>query len=393
MANPQFRLLFLGNVTTMLGFGMMQVVQGVLSFELTGKNSSVGFVAMGWGLPMLLLGPMGGALSDRFSKRLLLMFGQAAVALIFFAIGVFFIAGMLNIWILFSLTTLMGLTFAALMPARQAWVGDLLKGPALANGIALQQIMMNATRIVGPIMAGGLIAWAVTGIGGTYIAMSVLFAISFGLLFFMNPTSRRAGTNANSLLGDVKIGLRYVWGNGEVRLMMLMFAGVVMTAFSYTQLMPGFLQNELGKSTDLVGVLFGASAVGGIVLTLILTKTGLGTKASKLMFACGFASGVSVILMALAPTFELAIVGAILVGASSSGFQMCNQVNLMQKTDPAYFGRVMSLTMTAFGLQMVVGFPTGAVADAVGERGTMVGMALACLAIVAVGWLSQRSKA
>lgn len=390
MANPQFRLLFLGNVTTMLGFGMMQVVQGVLAFELTGKNSSVGFVAMGWGLPMLLLGPMGGALSDRFSKRLLLMFGQVAVSAIFFAIGIFFIAGILNIWIMFGLTTLMGLTFAALMPARQAWVGDLLQGPALANGIALQQIMMNATRIVGPILAGGTIAWAAMGIGGTYLAMASLFAISFGLLFLMDPTSRRAGKNANSIFGDVKIGLRYVWGNTEVRLMMLMFAGVVMTAFSYVQLMPGFLENELGKSTDLVGVLFGASAVGGIVLTLILTKTGLGARASKLMFACGFAAGVSVILMAIAPTFELAIVGAILVGASSSGFQMCNQVNLMQKTDPAYFGRVMSLTMTAFGLQMVVGFPAGAVADAVGERGTMVGLALGCLAIVAAGWASQR---
>ncbi len=393
LANPQFRLLFLGNVTTMLGFGMMQVVQGVLSFELTGRNSSVGFVAMGWGLPMLLLGPMGGALSDRFSKRLLLMFGQAGVAAVFFTIGIFFIAGLLNIWILFGLTTLMGLTFAALMPARQAWVGDLLQGPALANGIALQQLMMNATRIIGPIMAGGMIAWAAMGIGGTYLAMSTLFATPLGLLFLMAPTSRRPGANANSLLGDVKIGLRYVWGNSEVRLMMLMFAGVVMTAFSYMQLMPGFLENELGKSTDLVGVLFGTSAVGGIVLTLILTKTGLGTKASKLMFVCGFACGVSVILMALAPTFELVIVGAVLVGGSSSGFQMCNQVNLMQKTDPAYFGRVMSLTMTAFGLQMVVGFPAGAVADAIGERGTMAGMAVICLAIVSVGWASQRRTA
>lgn len=389
MANPQFRLLFIGNVTTMLGFGMMQVVQGVLSFELTGKNSSVGMVAMGWGLPMLLLGPIGGALSDRFSKRLLLMVGQAAVAAIFFTVGVLFIAGALNIWILFGMTTVMGITFAALMPARQAWVGDLLKGPALSNGIALQQLMMNATRIVGPLLAGGLIAWAATGIGGTYIAMSSLFAISFGLLFLMAPTSRRAGANANSVFGDVKIGLRYVWGHPEVRLMMLMFAGVVMTAFSYMQLMPGFLENELNKSADFVGVLFGASAIGGIILTIFLTKTGVAERNSHLMFGCGFASGVSVILMALAPVFELAILGAVLVGASSSGFQMCNQINLMQKTDPLYFGRVMSLTMTAFGLQMIVGFPAGAIADVVGERVTMVGLAMLSLVVVAIGWASR----
>lgn len=109
------------------------------------------------------------------------------------------------------------------------------------------------------------------------------------------------------------------------------------------------------------------------------------------MYICGAATGVSVILMALAPNFALALVGAGLVGAASSGFQMCNQVNLMQRTDPAYFGRVMSLTMTAFGLQMAIGFPAGALADAAGERGTMVALAVACIVIVAIGWVASRS--
>ena len=370
---------------------MMQVVQGVLSFELTGKNSSVGLVAMGWGLPMLILGPVGGALSDRLSKRMLLMFGQACVGAIFFTIGLLFVLDVLNIWILFGMTALMGLTFAALMPARQAWVGDLLQGPALANGVALQQLMMNATRIVGPLAAGGLIAWAAVGIGGTYIAMSSLFIMALGLLFLMEPTHRRSGGNKTSIFSDLKVGLRYTWDAKEVRLMMLMFAGVVMTGFSYQQLMPGFLENELGQDSNRVGIMFGASAVGGIILTLGLTFTAGRTNVSKLMFLFGALSGVSVVLMALAPTFELALGGAVLVGAASSGFQMCNQVNLMQKTDPAFFGRVMSLTMTAFGLQMVVGFPAGVLADAVGERGTMAGLAVACVGIVAVGWVASRS--
>jgi predicted MFS family arabinose efflux permease len=319
------------------------------------------------------------------------MFGQLAVGAIFFSIGVLFVADALDIWILFALTTLMGITFAALMPARQAWVGDLLQGPALANGVALQQLMMNATRIVGPLMAGGLIAWAATGIGGTYIVMSSLFLISFGLLFLMEPTRRRAGGHGTSIMGDLKIGLRYTWDAKEVRLMMLMFAGVVMTAFSYMQLMPGFLENELDQPSSRVGLVFGASAIGGIILTLFLTRRDLGDSASKLMFVCGAATGVSVILMALAPTFALALAGAALVGASSSGFQMCNQVNLMQKTDPAFFGRVMSLTMTSFGLQMAIGFPAGAVADVVGERGTMVALALISLAVIAIGWVASSS--
>ncbi|MFN0148304.1 MAG: MFS transporter [Dehalococcoidia bacterium] len=391
LANPQFRLLFLGNVTTMLGFGMMQVVQGVLAYELTGTNKSVGLVAMGWGLPMLFLGPIGGALSDRWSKRPLLTIGMTAVGAIFFTIGLLFVLDVLNIWILFGMTALMGVTFAFSMPARQAWVGDLLQGPALAQGVALQQLMMNATRIVGPLAAGGMIAWAAVGIGGTYMAMSALFLMSVALLIVMQPTRRRRGENQVSVFGDLMIGLRYTWNAKQVRAMMLMFAGVVMTAFSYQQLMPGFLENELGQDSNRVSVMFGASAIGGIALTVALTAIGIREKAAQWMYICGAATGVSVILMALAPNFALALVGAGLVGAASSGFQMCNQVNLMQRTDPAYFGRVMSLTMTAFGLQMAIGFPAGALADAAGERGTMVALAVACIVIVAIGWVASRS--
>ncbi len=389
MANPQYRLLFWGNVVTMLGFGMMQVVQGVLAFDLTGKNSSVGFVAMGMGIPMLLLGPIGGALSDRLSKRMLLMFGQTAIGLVFFVVGVLTVLDQINIWILASLTLLLGSTFAILMPARQAWLGDMLQGPALTNGVALQQLAMNGTRIVGPLAAGGMISLAAIGIGGTYMVMSTFFAVSLFLLFLMRPTRARRDEVNTSVFDDIKVGARYVWGNAEVRLLMLMFAGVVLTAFSYQQLMPGLLENQLGQPANRVGVVYGATAIGGIALTLFLTRKGLGTDATRLMFACGAAVAASVILLAFAPTFPLALGAAVLVGAASSGFQMCNQVNLMQRTDPAFFGRVMSLTMTAFGLQMIMGFPAGALADQVGERGTLALLGLCSFGIVVVGFLSS----
>jgi MFS family permease len=388
--NPQFRLLFIGNVVTMLGFGMMQVVQGVLAFDLTGKNSSVGFVAMGMGIPMLLLGPIGGALSDRLSKRMLLMFGQTAIFLVFFVVGLLTVMDQITIWILAGLTLILGCTFAVLMPARQAWVGDLLRGPQLAHGVALQQLSMNATRIVGPLAAGAMVGAAFIGTGGTYIVMSMFFLVSLGLLFLMQPTSKRLDHAATSVFGDIKEGARYVWGTPEVRLLMLMFGGVVLSAFSYMQLMPGLLENELGQDANRVGIIYGTTAVGGIGLTLYLTQRALSVDASRLlMFACGAGLAGAVILLALAPTFPLALGAAVLVGATSSGFQMANQVNLMQRTEPAFFGRVMSLTMTAFGLQMIVGFPAGALADQIGERTTLALLGVLCFVIVVIGTLSS----
>ncbi len=373
----------------MLGFGMMQVVQSVLAFDLTGKNSSVGFVAMGMGIPMLLLGPIGGALSDRLSKRMLLMFGQTAIGLVFFFVGLLTVLDQITIWLLAGLSLVLGSTFALLMPARQAWMGDMLHGPALSNGVALQQLSMNATRIVGPLAAGVLLSIAVIDIGGTYLIMSTFFLVSLGLLFVMAPTRRRVDDSETSVLGDVRIGARYIWDAPDIRLMVLMFGGVVLTAFSYQQLMPGLLENELGQDAGMVGVLFGATAVGGIALTLFLTHRGLGTDVTRLMFACGAALAGAIVLLALAPTFPLALGAAVLVGATSSGFQMCNQVNLMQRTDPAFFGRVMSLVMTAFGLQMIVGFPAGALADQIGERATLSLLGLCSFAIVTLGFLSS----
>jgi predicted MFS family arabinose efflux permease len=376
----------------MMGFGMMQVVQSVLAFDLKEANWAVGFVAMGMGLPMLFLGPIGGALSDRMSKRMLLMFGQTAVGTVFFSIGLLAVLDVLTIWIMAGLTLLMGCTFALLMPARQAWMADLLKGPALANGVALQQLTMNGTRIVGPLAAGGMMSLWFIGIGGTYMVMASFFVMAVGLLVLMEPTRARHDARATSILGDLQVGLRYTWDSRDVRLLMLMFAGVVLTAFSYQQLMPGLLENELGQPASRVAVVYGATAIGGIALTLFMTKGSIGMHSASLMYVFGAALAVSVALLALSPTFALAMGASILIGAASSGFQMCNQLTLMQRTDPAYFGRVMSLTMTAFGTQMIVGFPAGALADTVGERATLVLLAALSAVVVSVGFLASRAQ-
>ena len=392
LANPQYKLLFWGNVATMLGFGMMQVVQGVLAFDLTGTNSSVGFVTMAAGIPMVLLGPFGGVLSDRFSKRMLLGIGQVLIGGAFFLIGLLTVLDYISIGILAAITLVLGCTFATLLPARQAWVGEMLRGPALSNGIALQQLSMNATRIVGPLAAGALIAVAVIGTGGTYMAMSVFFAVSVALLLFMQPTKPRDDQSSTSLLGDLKEGLRYISGNGEVRLLMLLFAGVVLSGFSYQQLMPGFLENELGQPTNRVGLMFGATAIGGIGLSFFFVRRDIGDDSLTVMLISGALLSGSLVLLAVAPTFLTALGAAVLVGGASSGFQMSNQIRLMQYAEPAFLGRVVSLTMTAFGLQMIVAFPVGAFADAAGERMAMWALAALCLAVVSLGTIAARLR-
>lgn len=390
LGNAQYRLLFIGTTLTMLAFGMMQVAQGVVAFELTGKNSAVGFVFLGQGISMLLLSPLGGALSDRISKKRLLTASQFMIGAIFAVIALLIASGLITIILLAAATLVLGCMYSLMGPSRQAWVGDLLDGPDLARGVALQQLMMNTTRIVGPLLAGVLIAAEPIGTAGTYAAMAGLFAGVVVVLALMAPTPPRPRKTRTSVKADLTAGFAYLWRAADVRLLALVFVGVVLSGFSYQTIMPGYLEHTLGHPASHLGLLFGAAAAGGIVATLVLAARRVQNPAAA-MLGFGGALAATLALLAVAPGFSAALIVAALVGASSSGFQMLNNVNLMERTDPAYLGRVMAVTMMAFGLNSIVAYPIGAVADRVGERATLAGLAVACLLVVAAGALAIRT--
>jgi MFS family permease len=374
----------------MLAFGMMQVAQGVVAFELTGKNSAVGFVYLGQGLAMLLLSPLGGALSDRVSKKRLLTGSQFVIGAMFGLIAILIATGLINILLLASATLVLGCMYSLMGPARQAWVADLLSGPELARGVALQQLMMNATRIVGPLLAGALIAFEPVGTGGTYAVMATLFAGVVVVLALMAPTPPRPRKDRTSVRADLGAGFAYLWRTPDVRLLALVFVGVVLSGFSYQTIMPGYLEHVLGRPAGQLGLLFGATAAGGIVVTLALAARHV-RNAAAVMLCFGAALAGSLALLAIAPGFAAALIIASIMGASSSGFQMLNNVNLMERTAPVYLGRVMAVSMMAFGVNSIVAYPIGVIADRAGERATLAGLALACLAVIAAGALAMRA--
>ncbi|MFN0145287.1 MAG: MFS transporter, partial [Dehalococcoidia bacterium] len=390
LGHSQYRLLFIGSTLAMVAFGMMNVVQGVVAFHITGKNGAVGFVSLGQGIAMLCLGPLGGALSDRISKRRLLLFTQGAIGVMFGLIAVLIISGAVTIILLAAATLVMGCMFAVMGPARQAWIGDLLDGEELGAGVALQQLMMNATRIVGPLLAGLLIATEAFGTGGTYVVMAGIFAAVVGSLALMAPAPPRKKARATSVAADITEGLRYIAHNPDVRLLTLTFLGVVLSGFSYQTIMPGYLVNELGHPASQLGLIFGTTAAGGIVTTLILAGRRDRGDTRPLMFAFGVVLAAGLFFLALAPGFLAALGIAVVVGVGSSGFQMLNNVNLMQRADPAFFGRVMAVTMMAFGVNNIAAYPVGVTADHLGERATMALLAALCLAIVGAGFAASR---
>ena len=388
LENRNFRLLFFGTLFAQLTFGMKNVVQGIVAFDLTGKNSSVGLVALGTGVTMVVFGPVGGALGDRLSKRKLLLISQTTIGVIFAAVGLLIVTGQITIWLLVLSTLFLGSAFAIMGPTRQAWIGELLSGPHLVNGIALQQIAMNGTRVVGPFLVGALVAISFINAGGTYLFMSGAFAVVVGMLWLM-PTSAPSQPSGRSVMGDLVEGARYIWRTPELRLLAMLFVGTVMTAFSYQTLLPGFLNHELHRPSKDLGLFYGAAAVGGLVVTLFLAGNAKRSTWS-LMFVVGALLGLSLLGLAAAPNVALALTAMVGVGAFSSAFQLLNNVNLMRLCAPEFYGRVMSVTMMSFGLSSIASYPIGVLADRVGERASLVGCACGALIVVVSGLIAVR---
>jgi MFS family permease len=384
LENRNYRILWIGTSLSFLAFMMSSIVQSVVAFNLTGRNGAVGAVALGMGVATIFISPFGGVIADRVSKRRLLLVGQVIIGLNFAVVGILILTDQITLAWLIASTFVLGAVFAFIGPARQAWMGELLPGSALPNAIALQQIAMTATRIVGPFLAGGLIALAFVGTGGTYLFMAGLFAIVVLTLGKLPQTQSRPKGTGPSVMGDFKLGIGHLKERPPLLLLVLSFIGITMTGFSYFVVLPGYLENEIGRDSRDISLMFGMGAVAGLIVTLGLAGAAGTRYAWQVMVVGGVVLGIALLFTAVSQNFGQALITMLFVGAGSSVFQLINNSLVMQNSDPAFYGRVMSITMLAWGLNSLAGFPLGLLADRIGERESLFIMGLLVLVVTGI---------
>lgn len=394
--NRDFRILWIGTAISFLAFNMSWIVQSVVAFDIAGNNSAVGVVFTGMGIATLFVAPFGGVIADRVSKRRLLLIGQSIMSLTFVAVGILILTDQITILWLFLSTLLMGLVFSFIAPARQAWVGEMLPRDEVTNGVALTQVAMSATRVIGPAIAAILLALAVVGAGGTYLVMGAFLAIVVGTLAQLPPTKGTAAKDRKPIMDELKSGARHVAGRPRLRLLVLSFIGITVTAYSYQVVFPGMLENELGIDAEKgIGPLFIVTAVAGLLATVLLAATASGKHAWRVMVISGIGLGISVTATAFSPSYLTLAIMMIPLGVCMGAFQMLNNALVMRESEPAFYGRVMSITMIAWGLNSLAGLPFGILADKAGEREALAVMGvLATIVAVAVAlvFAPMRSK-
>jgi hypothetical protein len=245
---------------------------------------------------------------------------------------------------------------------------------------------MNFARVIGPSIAGALIALPFVGAGGVYLIVFSMYAFVVLSLIRIPQRGDPVGAARPSPLRSLGDGLSYVRGNGVVFTLLLLSFVPVMLGMPYQQLMPVFAADVFDVGPRALGLLLTMNGVGALIGSLTIASLTTFRRRGLLQMALGIVFGLTVAVFAFGRSFELALVMLLLIGMASAGFQSLNSTLVMHNTDPAYHGRVMSVYMLTFSAMPLGVLPFGALADQYGAPITIgIGGLLLALVITLVG--------
>ncbi len=379
-----FRLLWFGMLPSTFAMQMGMVTNGYLAYEITGSAAAVGFVTLGFGIPMLFLSLIGGVVADRFSKRQILMLTQSVVGIAALILAVLVLTDLIQIWHMTLVAFMMGTAFAFNMPARQAFVAELVGKERLTNAIALNNTGMNMARVVGPAMAGALIGIAFIGIGGVYLIMTVMYAIVAFTISRLPDKGVQPGANAQRGFDSLVDGLRYIRNNSVLSALMLLAFAPTLLGMSYQALMPVFAEDVFNVGPSGLGLLMTVNGVGALVGSLAVATFSGFRRRGLLQVGLGIMFGLSLSLFAFSQSLPIAVPALVLIGAASAAYMALNMSLVMGYAEPKYHGRVMSINMMTFSLMPLSVVPTGILVDIFGAPVVIGCAGLLLAAIVAV---------
>lgn len=391
LKHRNFQLFFAGQFVSLTGTWMQTVAQSWLVYRLTGSVVLLGMIGFASQIPVFLLSPIGGAVADRHNRRQILVMTQSFAMLMAFVLAVLTLTGQVQIWHLFVIAAGFGIANAFDIPTRQAFAVDMVGKEDLINAIALNSSMFNGARIVGPAIAGILVA--AVGEGWCFFLNAVSYiAVITGILLMRITHVERPRTG--STIRHIVDGFEYVYRTKPVRELLLMLGLVSLMGTPYAVLMPIFADKLLGGGAGTLGLLMGASGAGALIAALMLASRkhvfGLGR---WVVWACG-GLGVSLILFSISRTTVLSALFLIPVGFAMMT-QMSSSNTLVQAMIPDELrGRVMSVySMMFMGLSPIGALLAGSVAGVIGVPETVaIGGAVCILGAIFFGYRLYGSR-
>src|SRR5438874_1167907 len=345
LRHRNFQLFFTGQLISLVGTWMQTVAQSWLVYRLTGSSLLLGSVGFASQIPVFLLAPIGGAIADRYNRQRIVIATQAASMALAFILAGLTLTGRVQVWHIFVLAASLGVVNAFDIPARQAFLVEMVGREDLINAIALNSSMFNGARIVGPAIAGVLVASV--GEGWCFFINAVSYiAVITGLLMMNVKFSRPV--HIASPLEQIKEGFRYVRNTGPIRALLLLLGLVSLVGMPYAVLMPIFADRILHVGARGLGLLMGATGVGALLGALTLAAKQSVKGLGKWVAVCAVGFGVSLIAFAFSRTLWLSMILLLPVGFTMM-VEMASSNTLIQSMVPDHLrGRVMALYSMMF---------------------------------------------
>jgi MFS family permease len=367
---------------------MDQVTRGWLIYQLTDSPLQLGLVSAIRAVPLLFFSVLAGVVADRYGRKAQLVISQLTNAGLNFILGVLVLTHQVHPWHVYATGLLAGVVMAFQQPARQAMLSDLVDEEHITNAIGLNSMVFNASRSIGPAVAGVIIAGY--GTAGSYLVQGVIFALATVWTLQMHvpePTSASAQSGGRhqaarrpqaSIWSSTLEGGRYIWSNSAIRLVMLVVLIPSLLGQPYTSLMPVFARDILNVGSTGQGILLTAVGIGALIGSIAVASIGNTGRQGVVMLCGAILFGLTITGFALSQWFLVSVVLMAISGLCNVSYGTQANTVLQIHTPSELRGRVMGVYFLSRGLVPMGALLAGAVATVLGAPLTVAIMGASC---------------
>jgi MFS family permease len=385
--NRNFRLFFIGQLTSQAGTWMEMIAVTWVVLQLTDSGVALGLVTATRFAPLLVLGPWGGVLSDRVDRHRLMLVTQCCFAVLATALAVLVATDHVTVALLYGYTTIFGVLTALDSPARRSLVAELVEPGEVGNAVGLNSALMTGARTVGPTIAGAMIAGP--GVAWCFVVNAVSYLVIVGALARMDRSAFHAAPVVAKAKGQLREGFRYVWRTPELLLPLVLAAVVGTMAFNYQVTLPLFAERTLHGDASTFTWLYATMSLGSVAGALTVARRR--DLSVGFLVSAGGGMTIATVVFALAPTTPVALLVAPALGFTSLMLISGTNAVVQLKADPAMRGRVLALVSMVFLGSTPIGGPlVGWISETFDARaGLLIGGVATGLATV---WTARKMR-
>lgn len=382
----EFRLVTGCQMFGNLGTWMDELSRGWLIYQLTDSVVQLGLVRGIQFIPLLVFSPIAGSAADRYSRKTLLLVSQALNCLIFAALALLIFTRLIEPWHVYVAAVLAGIMQVIQHPARTSLVSDTVPLEYLTNAIGLTSLVYNGARLLGPALAGAIIAVADTG--GAFAVQAVFLFMATAWAAKLHPVPPKTDrTHRESFAHSIVEGWKFAWHNEPVRAGILCTTITSMLIFPFATLLPVFARDILGVGAGGQGLLLAAMGIGALLSAGAITMTGHRMQRGKVMLDSSLVYGLVIAIFAVSPWYSLSLALMVVAGICHVHANALVNTVVQSYSTAEYRGRTMALFNMSQMLSTAGSMLIGLLAVALGPRGAVAAMAVAgALAIVGLTW-------